>query len=317
MTDYSNYTLFGVQDVVTRKTWAGWLILVMMTSIIGDSTILIASIHYKAFKLHSTLVVFIEHIAASDLILCVFSLFSSITSLIANKWVFGLHLCTIRVFMCYFAFLAGILFICAVTICKVLLLKYPDKTRYLSRKEAQAVCAGIWLFSLLISATFLSFGRKGILFDYRIYTCEFSFANHLTWLVIGSNVMFILFPNLSIIFCTTILVKHLLEAKKVAKRCGGTAPVQGIITVILTATIYSISTMPYTVFHFLQDSIGGSDSVVITFYRIAWTFLWFGITSNVFIYSVTVRSFRRFLRSRVNQVAPFLSSLHSDTTDGI
>ena len=43
-----------------RHAWASYLIFIVVSSFIGDSTILIASIRYKAFKLHKLIVVVIQ-----------------------------------------------------------------------------------------------------------------------------------------------------------------------------------------------------------------------------------------------------------------
>ena len=64
--NYSNYTQFGIKDEAERYTYAGWLTFTVISSLLGDTIILIASIKYKAFKLNKIVVVFIQHIAAHN-----------------------------------------------------------------------------------------------------------------------------------------------------------------------------------------------------------------------------------------------------------
>ena len=66
--DYSDYEKFGIKNDVERCIVGGWLMLVVICSLLGDSIILIASIKYKAFNLHRIVVAFIQHIAVCDLI---------------------------------------------------------------------------------------------------------------------------------------------------------------------------------------------------------------------------------------------------------
>ena len=54
----SNKTIYGID--AARYTWAGYFLFVIISSLIGDTTILIASIRYKAFKLHKVTVTIIQ-----------------------------------------------------------------------------------------------------------------------------------------------------------------------------------------------------------------------------------------------------------------
>ena len=42
--DYSNYTLFGIKDAAERTAFGGWMMFVILSSLLGDSTILVAFI---------------------------------------------------------------------------------------------------------------------------------------------------------------------------------------------------------------------------------------------------------------------------------
>ena len=72
--NYSNFTQFGIKNNVERYAYAGWQIFVVICSLLGDTTILVASIKYKAFRLNKIVVVLIEHVVASDLVQAVANL---------------------------------------------------------------------------------------------------------------------------------------------------------------------------------------------------------------------------------------------------
>ena len=311
--DYANYTQFGLQDDGARFTWAGWLIAVSLCTVVGDSFILYASIKNSAFKLHGAIVVFIEHIAVCNIMLSIFSLLPTIGSLIANEWVFGSTLCIARVFVSYFGYTANLQLICSMTTCKVIILKFPTKSRNLSRKHAQVICTALWTFAFLCAVTSVTAGRNGIIFDYRIYSCDFRYSLeqfHLKLMTLIAHISFIFLTNFTIFISTTALLCHLRDARKVAARCGATVPTQGLVTVILTAFFYSISTLPYTVFHLLNDVFRDTAFAVTlshSFYRIAYALLWFNLPVNFFIYSQSVKSFRQFLIAKLKILQSLLN----------
>ena len=85
--DYSNYTIFGVQSPEKRYLWCSWLVFVLISSLTGDSVILIASLKYKAIKLNRIIVLFIEQIAGCDMFLSLLYIVFTLVPLISNRWV--------------------------------------------------------------------------------------------------------------------------------------------------------------------------------------------------------------------------------------
>ena len=59
--NYSDKATFGIKDDIARYTWTTYCIFIFLTSLIGDITILVAAIKYKAFKLNKFIVVIIPH----------------------------------------------------------------------------------------------------------------------------------------------------------------------------------------------------------------------------------------------------------------
>ena len=84
--EYNNKTLWGIHSKSARYTWAGFYLLVMLSSLIGDVTILIASIRYRAFRLHKVVVIIIEHIAVSDILVSVTLVIPMMISFVANDF---------------------------------------------------------------------------------------------------------------------------------------------------------------------------------------------------------------------------------------
>ena len=120
----SNLTLFVIKNDTERFMWAGWLILISLCSLLGDSTILIASIRYRVFKFHKFVVTTIHHIAISDLAICVLQI-PNISSLLFNEWKLGNTVCYLKVYLGYVFYKASALLICTMTFGKLLTLKCP------------------------------------------------------------------------------------------------------------------------------------------------------------------------------------------------
>ena len=127
MTTSSNYSdiKFGMQNNAERYFWASYHLFGVLSSIIGDTLILIGSFQKDAFKINKILVIVIQHIAVSDLTITIFTLAPVAISLLANSWVLGNALCYTKVYCVYFAFPAGMSLIAMLTTSKFLILRYP------------------------------------------------------------------------------------------------------------------------------------------------------------------------------------------------
>ena len=104
---FSNQTLYGIKSGPVRYLWAGYLVFVLLSSLIGDTIILIASIRYRAFKLHKVIVVIIQHIAVCDLLVSVTFTTARTISLLVNTNVLGGALCYLSPYLAYYLTAVG------------------------------------------------------------------------------------------------------------------------------------------------------------------------------------------------------------------
>ena len=301
---YSNSTQFGIKNDVERFIWAGWLILIFSASILGNTIILVASIQFKAFKLHGVIVTFIQHIASCDLIISIFLVLSQSVSLFANmdEWFLGTATCYFRAYMSPFCNSVSLFLVCGMTVSKLLLLKHPLKARTWSRKHAHMCIACLWTLSLYSPIMAFSVDINDVYYDSRIYTCFIGFSST-AWkfLLPISVVLLTIIPTIVTIVTSALLIKHLIYARKVAKRTHGFVPWQGIVTVVLSATVYCVSFLPASAYlaarPYLESETG--DENVQYFFRVGDTFKYFNVAANFFIYCLAVISFRDFLKKRI------------------
>ena len=315
--EYNNKTLWGIHSKSARYTWAGFYLFVVLSSLIGDMTILIASIRYRAFRLHKVVVIIIEHIAVSDILVSVTLVIPMMISFVANDWVFGESLCYISAYLSHICYSVSGLLICTMAVSKLMTLKSP--LRITTRKTVHMVCAGCWLTILSTTLIFISIDKSDVYFSYRSYMCAFGYsADVWQWLrpLIMTLVHFI--PTCLVVGST---INLMVIAKRVVKRSRGSLKWQGIITTVLTATVSCASTIPYVVYTVSQAVVqteNKSQSFFhTTFFRLGISFLFLNTISNFYIYSLTVKSFRKFLRSKFQVLNYLIPSTTTHMVPGI
>ena len=302
----SNYTLYGIQSSAERYFWAAYYIFVLLSSIIGDTLILYASIHKDAFKLNKFIVSVLQNIAVSDLIISITVFLPKVTSLLTNNWALGIAMCYASVYISIGTLAAAISFIAVMSTSKFLLLKYPLRASQWTKKRGLQVCASIWVLCILtFILTFLVVRGDDVQFDFRIYSCDYGF-NAEVWEIIVPiwSLTFQILPC-CITFGTTIpTLKYLVDASKSARRVQGSIPWQGAMTVTLTAVVYCISNVPLFVYCIGYNFIERKPSSLfhVQFYRVAAFVGSINVMANFYIYALTIRSFRRFLNSEIQRL---------------
>ena len=291
---------YGIDSDAVRYTWAAYYLFVIASSWIGDSIILVASIKYKAIKLHRVVVGIIQHIAVCDLMLATVNALIRFVSLIAEDWVFGRSLCYVATYVHYFTKSASIFLICAMATFKVLLLKFPLTFRTTSTGAAHRICALCWVAALILPGAHLIVDSTDEFFNYVIYQCYFGFTSPIwSYLRPLLGCLIILPPSVTIVAASIYL---LVIANRVARAGKTSLNWQGTVTIILTAGIYILSYLPYFVsliIESLVDKDTARGEAFITFYRIALTLLSFNTFSNFFVYCLAVHSFRSFVSSKI------------------
>ena len=304
MTVSSNQSNFGIQNDRERYFWAAYHIFVLLSSLIGDSLILYASFQKNSFKLNQFIVAIIQHIAVCDLAYAVCSILPSAISLLAGTWILGDSMCYARVYLGFLIFPAEMSLIAVLTTSKLLLLKYPIKSKIWTkdRTYVNAICCLVFMKALSFPLLFLIVDKDDLRFDLETYSCTYSFRAEI-WKTLRPilSVMNLFIPNILIVTTTIPTLMYLAAARKSAKRVRGSVPWQGATTVALTAIVYCVSTLPNFVYglgeRFVKDRL--SSSFRSNFHRYSEFLLIVNIMSNFYIYALTIKSFREFIRAKM------------------
>ena len=302
MIQTNNYSSYAIQNDGERYSWASFLMIIILSSIIGDTIILVGSIKYKAIRLHGFIVTLMEHIAVSDIILSVTYVFPDAVSLVADGWVMGDFFFYLTFYTKYHVYFAGILLVAVLTTVKLALLHFPLRATAWSRKRAHLVSAVLWIICLFFPISFLVVAKDDVYFDYNGYNCDYKFSAPVwRWLLPLGFISLSIVPVL-VVMVTSLLI--LVKANITARRGGSNLLWEGVVTVLLTAAVYSVSFFPVAVWycipiHLKEDPPGPVQAM---FRRVSLYLSMLNIMSNFFIYTLTVSSFRKFLKSRVRMV---------------
>ena len=281
-------------------------------------------------------VVFIQHLAFCDLVNAVANIVPGLISIILN---FGLRkkfwIC-LRFFIGYYISLVGTFLVVSMALGKLLLLKYPLRLtlRSWSRSYAHKICAVIlpgcaaplyvslrfnnkawgpqatviWIALLSVPTLHLVIDSNDVTFDYRVYSSSYNYSADIWKILLPLHaVILLLAPNITIIVATILL---LVEAKKVVRGQNESLKWQGIVTVFSTATVYTISYLPTFIYlmiglFFETDPAAEPGPYILKGYRIVCCIFNINILANFFIYSITVASFRNFLKESMWRIYNF------------
>ena len=192
------------------------------------------------------------------------------------------------------------------TLTKFLLLRYPFRTRLWNKLQANKICVAIWIAAAAVPVMHILVDGEDIIFDYRVYSCMYAHSSDIWKVLLPLTALLVVYIPITIIIVTTALL--LRDVVKVAR---SNLKWQGIMTVVLTATTYTLSFLPYGVYCIAEPLVKKDPDIPSHFYthyyRITWVLVSLNVLANFFIYSLTVSSFRSFLKTGIEEA---LSSFH-------
>ena len=302
----SNYTLEGIHNTSERLTWVSYNILIILSSLFGDSIILIATIKYNAVKLHRIIVVMIQHLAVSDLLMSLFKILPMTVTLVTDRWVLGEFLCVVNPLVGWLCNPVTIFLTCLLATSKLLIIRRPLRALCWTRMSAHVACFTVWAICFLNPVQLMNFmvlaqkGGDGAYLKFLVYECALdrdsievpSWLKSWCYLIYGCVTFLVMIAT-----CVLTSILMLLFARKAAKRQGRKLHWQGVMTIAMTATLFIISYFPFFVVKLTTQMF--SIAYRISTERVVHFLPHINVTANFFIYCTTVRSFRNFLLSLI------------------
>ena len=237
--------------------------------------------------------------AVCDLLVSVTSALPRVITLSADGWVLGKWACYLGPYLEYYFPPVGMYLICCMTTCKLLMLCFPFLVRHLESNKVHCMCAAAWIGVLAIPVVTSIVEKSGVIFNYRTYACDWNYSQYAVWkwLTLVLSALFMFIPNILVVITTAGL---LVLARRITRKGKSSMKWQGVMTTILTASVYVISILPHAVYNFTAAKVDPqNESFHKGFYRVGVSCLYLNTVSNFYIYCLTVPSFRQFLWMRV------------------
>ena len=296
----SNIADYEIPKLEERVIWIIYLLIVLLSSLIGDSIILIASIKYNAIKLNKFLVTVMQHIAVCDILASITYVLPTMISLIANKWILGDGIAYLQIYFEAGIFTGTSTFISILTTSKLLLLRFPFKTRYWRIKIAHTICICAWIFAGFLPCLPFIFQTRPK-FSYTEYNTNYGLSGNPKAHSIIVQIVYVMIvgiPTIIVVTTTLGIVMYMIKSRRVAKRTGAAQRWHGIATVVTTASVYCVSVIPSGI----TSYIGGHGNTVVRD-RVLEALPTLNFMCNFYIYSLTIPSFRDFIKSSTFRVA--------------
>ena len=313
--NYSNYTTYGIHNKAERYIWAMYMLFIILSSLIGDSLILVSSITYNAIKLHKFLIVIMQHLAVCDLISSV-TVSYALISLLSNGNVLGSFLCYVRVYTVNYIPPVSYYLVAVLATSKLMVIKRPFRSIRWTPIRAHFICIMVWLACLSAPLMLLCKDKDDILFDYRLYVCSYAFSNpsHVSIRPLMVS-LFLAVPCLIVVVTSVLLVT---KAWRGARRHQKSLRWQGVLTVILTAVVCCVALLPYTIYVITKNFVHEDTPSFfhIYFYRFTSAVTELNLAANFYIYSLTNQGFREFLVSRVKMWRSLLPCSSQQSREG-
>lgn len=300
----SFYKEFAINEIERRIPLAGYLLFVFISCMVGNSLILLATHFSDTMKLNKCMVVLMQHIALSDVTLAISNILPAAVSVLLNGWALQ------DTPLIYLLFLLNAIsspttsiLICLLTLTKLLFLHVP--TARVTYLHVHGVCAALWITAGIFPVCHLIWDSNLFFFDYISYglVVEPSSIWSRKLMDVTMVVSFIL-PVVIVIISTLLILLYLMRSRRISNRVGGHVRWRGIGVVVATATVFTVSYIPFSVgylaYLFGRRSSQYLQSEVI-FSRVVVFLPTINIVGNFYIYYLSIPSFKVFVGCTVKR----------------
>lgn len=293
-----------ISSSTERDLWTIYLSAILLSSIVGDTLILIAARKPGTFKLSKTILVIMKYIAVLNLVRSTLVIFPKIVSIQKDRWVWGTPFGYFYWIsdLCTFQASNSLLVLLAVS--KVVVLKVLRLRAHWTVRRCHKACCGLFLFSLSLS------GLIGL--AQRPKTLDFSpihYALRSQYPITNSvyNLTAYIIPMIILIICTALLGHCLLKSRASSLRAGSRFRWRGAVTVATTGLMHLVVTLSVVVMYVVVavkcwGTTARCHEVVVENSRILRGISMsahLNITCNFVVYCITMGSFRRFVVMRM------------------
>jgi hypothetical protein len=154
--------------------------------------------------------------------------------------------------------------------------------------------------------------QKTLIYTYKDCTCRYEYESSSTWC---ADFLTISLSTVNVLCYITLMITYfliLIAAKRAAAQHGRSLRWEGIATVLLTVLVLLVSCLPLVLILTMSLSVQANYSS--TLWRTLGKLNYLNIMSNLFVYSVTVPSFREFLKLKMCAILSVLRQTNRKIT---
>ena len=216
--------------------------LVVILGLIGNVTVLYASLRHNALKLDKASLIFIHNLAVADIWQTVIMAFPSFVTYSAGGWVLGRAWCFVQAQLPFVPATANCLLVLAITLQRLVLFTVP--TQALSTRTATKCSVLIWSVAVVVPSTPFVINRSKSKFNSNIGVCVSSviYDKPTKIAVIVNLTLLVLLPSV------LITLSNFAICIIAIKRSTTRGEVRSSITLTcLLSGFFIVSWMPYVV----------------------------------------------------------------------
>ena len=273
----SQFVLLGIYCIVATAL-----------SLLGNGTVLYASLRYNAIDLDRITVFLVQNLTIADILVTFFKLIPATITVCVGKWMLGDIYCFIAAQLHFIPLCANNFIILAITAYKLRMVTRPFSI--ISKPAVKATIGGIWIFALTPTSVSLAFESTSE-FIPGTGTCSTSlYQNESAELPVAVlAVVFVLLPLCLIIAGNVILAAVAIRSasRLEEKNC------KAIVTVCSLCGLLFVSWIPWAVDTFVIMAYP-DHPMVLTIINVYIYFL--STFGNPIIYCLTNKRFGRYVR---------------------
>ena len=265
---------------------------------IVGSILILVGIKKRAIKLDKVTTALILHIAVLDILATLVIIFPTALTALTDMWLFGDGFCIVQSYLRWFLISSSALLVCALNCSKLAVLLFPFRGRNWNSRQGHILATLVWTLSVVIQLGFhLSKGRTYTIFDVYLLMCDFRIESEKfkrgAIMIFSVALLCILIVLISEIWLVVIAIK--LNLRKGIR----TVKFQGVVTVVLVALVYCVSFLPLFGYYIVLVIDG-----VKFWYTgvICKSIPLLNNVLNIFIYMISIRSFRKFTNNLLASV---------------
>ena len=276
-----------------RYTLILWSVISTILSLVGNTTVLIASRKYRALKLDKYSTRLIDNLAAADIGYTLTDIVPTIGALAADGWIYGTQLCVVDKFLTDSFYSITPLIVALLCVSKLTCLISPLRAHTRTTRPVILVVLLVWFVVITACLVSTVVYRSNIYYDNLSFQCWVDYTHREYF---GTFLIVYMILVAVVILATTIWL--LVLAKKIA----GSVQKRGSTAIIAVCAIYSLATVPTAVrmameltpWYLTWTEDAKAISEILTLYSFYLTNF-----SNPIVYYFSLRSFREFVDGKI------------------